>query len=148
MKERITKNEQETIYLAHQLGLLLKPGMIVLLDGDLASGKTTFAKGIGLALNIKETINSPSFTILKRYLTPENKLYHIDLYRIKGEGYDFDLEDYIYSDAITVIEWPFNVRSLLPQEYLLVKFEIIEEFKRKISFEAVGEAYEKVVYYL
>ena len=138
MKERITKNEQETIYLAHQLGLLLKPGMIVLLDGDLASGKTTFAKGIGLALNIKETINSPSFTILKRYLTPENKLYHIDLYRIKGEGYDFDLEDYIYSDAITVIEWPFNVRSLLPQEYLLVKFEIIEEFKRKISFEAVG----------
>ncbi len=148
MKERITKNEQETIYLAHQLGLLLKPGMIVLLDGDLASGKTTFAKGIGLALNIKETINSPSFTILKRYLTPENKLYHIDLYRIKGEGYDFDLEDYIYSDAITVIEWPFNVRSLLPQEYLLVKFEIIEEFKRKISFEAVGVAYEKVVYYL
>ena len=67
MKEKITKNREETIYLGHQLGLLLKDGDVLLLDGTLASGKTTFTKGVGRALGIKRTLNSPTFTILKHY---------------------------------------------------------------------------------
>ncbi len=148
MKMKKTNSAQETIYLAHQLGLLLKPGMVILLDGTLSSGKTTFTKGIGLALNISDNINSPTFTILKRYIVDENKLYHIDLYRLDEEGADFDLEDYIFSDGITVIEWPFNVPSLLPEEYLLVTFKIIEGDQREITFKGKGRDYERVVYYL
>lgn len=148
MKVKYTNNYKETIYLGHQLGLLLKEGMVVLLDGPLAAGKTTFTKGIALALEINENINSPTFTLLKRYMTDDNKLYHIDLYRLTEEGYDFDMEDYIFSDGITVIEWPFNVPSLLPNEYLLVKFEYDDENKRTIKFEGKGKDYEKVVYYL
>ena len=65
-------------------------------------------KGIGQALGIKRNINSPpTFVILKRYLEEEAKLYHIDLYRMDSEGADFDMEDYIYSDGISVIEVAF-----------------------------------------
>lgn len=148
MKVKHTKNGDETIYLGHQVGLLLKPGMVLLLDGDLAAGKTTFTKGIGLALDLKRTINSPTFTILKRYIQDETKLYHIDLYRLTEEAEDFDLEDYITSDGITVIEWPFNVPSLLPKEHLLVTFDVDGEFDRTITFKGVGKDYEKVVSYL
>lgn len=148
MKVKKTNSAEETIYLGHQVGLLLKQGMVVLLDGPLAAGKTTFTKGIGLALEIVENINSPTFTLLKRYMNDDYKLYHIDLYRLTEEGYDFDMEDYIFSDGITVIEWPFNVPSLLPKEYLLVKFDLVNENERIIKFEAKGKDYEKVVYYI
>ncbi|MGI6360331.1 MAG: tRNA (adenosine(37)-N6)-threonylcarbamoyltransferase complex ATPase subunit type 1 TsaE [Acholeplasmatales bacterium] len=148
MKEKITKNSEETIYLGHQLGLLLKDGDVLLLDGTLASGKTTFTKGVGRALGIKRTINSPTFTILKHYEKDNKNLYHLDLYRLDGEKQDFDLEEYISSDGITVIEWPFNVKSILPKEYLLVKFEIINDTERKITFTPHGAHYEKVLFYL
>ncbi len=148
MKVKTTKKTEETIYLGHQLGLLLKPSMTVLIDGNLAAGKTTFTKGVGLALGIKDNINSPTFTILKRYMYDEVKLYHLDLYRLDDEGMDFDLEDYINSDGITIIEWPFNVKSLLPNEYLLIKIEIISEEERKFTFTAVGKRYKEVLKYL
>ncbi len=148
MKLKYTKNEQETIYLGHQLGLLLESGMVVLLDGDLASGKTTFTKGIAKALNITKTVNSPSYTIMKSYQIEDTILYHFDLYRMDEEGMDFDLEDYINSLGITVIEWPFNVRSILPKEYLLVKIKQINDTEREFTFEAVGKDYKKVVDYL
>lgn len=148
MKVKQTNTFDETIYLGHQVGLLLKPNMVILLDGTLAAGKTTFTKGIGLALDLKRTINSPTFTILKRYIEGETKLYHIDLYRLDDEAEDFDLEDYITSDGIVVIEWPFNVPSILPKEYLLVQFEVTGETTRTITFKGVGKDYEKVVSYL
>lgn len=148
MKEKITKNSEETIYLGRKLGYLLKDGDVVLLDGTLASGKTTFTKGIGLSLGIKRTISSPTFTILKHYEMDDVSLYHLDLYRLDGENHDFDLEDYISGDGITVIEWPFNVRSILPKKYLLVQFEIINDNERKIKFIPYGEHYERVLFYL
>jgi tRNA threonylcarbamoyladenosine biosynthesis protein TsaE len=148
IKIKKTNSAEETIHLGHQVGLLLKPEMTILLAGDLAAGKTTLTKGIGLALGIKAVINSPSFTILKRYLEDEVKLYHLDLYRLDDEGMDFDLEDYINSDGITVIEWPFNVKSLLPKEYLLIEIEIISENKRNFTFKAKGRKYQEVVDYL
>lgn len=148
MKEKYTNSATETIHLGFQVGLLLKPGMVLLLDGDLAAGKTTFTKGIGQALGIKRTINSPTFTIMKRYMVDENKLYHVDLYRLEDVNMDFDLEDYINSDGISVIEWPFKVKNLLPNTYLMVSFEDIGNDQRKITFEAKGDFYESVVYYL
>lgn len=148
MKEKYTNSATETIHLGFQVGLLLKPGMVLLLDGDLAAGKTTFTKGIGQALGIKRTINSPTFTIMKRYMVDENKLYHVDLYRLEDVNMDFDLEDYINSDGISVIEWPFKVKNLLPNTYLMVSFEDIGNDQRKITFEAKGDFYESVVHYL
>lgn len=148
MKEKQTKNEKETINLGFQFGNLLKPGAVVLLEGDLASGKTTFAKGIAEALEITQTINSPSYTIMKSYHANNQDFYHFDFYRMTEEGIDFDFEDYINSAAITVIEWPFNVKSLLPREYILVEIKILNLNNRKFRFTAVGPKYEKVINYL
>ena len=148
MKEKYTTSAKETTVLGFQVGLLLKPGMVLLLEGDLAAGKTTFTKGIGQALGITRTINSPTFTIMKRYMVDENKLYHVDLYRLDDVNEDFDLEDYINSDGISVIEWPFKVKDILPKTYLLVRFEVVNENERKITFEAKGDYYESVVQYL
>ncbi|CCV66625.1 hypothetical protein BN85316040 [Paracholeplasma brassicae] len=148
IREKYTYNSKETEHLGFQVGLLLQKGMVLLLEGDLAAGKTTFTKGIGKALGISRTINSPTFTILKRYVHDENKLYHIDLYRLDDEGSDFDLEDYINSDGVSVIEWPFKLKSLLPSSYLLIKIETLGENERKFSFEAKGLIYEGVVKYL
>lgn len=148
MKTKITNSALETTHLGFQVGLLLKPGMVVLLEGDLAMGKTTFTKGIGQALGIKRTINSPTYTIMKRYVNDENKLYHVDLYRLEDVNSDFDLEDYINSDGISVVEWPFKVKDILPKQYLLVQFESLGSDMRKITFSAQGEYYESVVNYL
>jgi len=78
----------------------------------------------------------------------ENKLYHVDLYRLDDINTDFDLEDYINSDGVSVIEWPFKVKDLLPKEYLMVSFAVLDNDQRKITFEAKGDFYESVVRYL
>ena len=130
--EFITNNQEETILLGNKIGKLLKKGDVILLDGDLGAGKTTFTKGIGEALNIKRTINSPTFTIMKMYNGDIN-LYHMDLYRLDGLGMDFDLEEYIFGDGISVIEWPNQAIDLLPDQYLLIEIFRTDLDGRRVS---------------
>ena len=82
---------------------------------------------------------------MKSYHANNQDFYHFDFYRLTEEGVDFDFEDYIHSSAITVIEWPFNVKSLLPNEYILINIEITNDNERKFTFSSVGEQYEKVI---
>lgn len=146
-KEKITNNANETINLGFELGLLIK-GMsaVILLSGDLASGKTTFTKGIARGYGITSIVNSPTYTILKKYVTSDKLhiFYHLDLYRLDGTGYDFDLEEYIYSDSCVVIEWPNQAKDLLPNEYLDINIETLEENRRRFTFKGCGQIYEKV----
>ena len=137
-----TKNETETINLGYTLGMLLKCPSTILLEGDLGAGKTTFTKGIGKALNIEKTINSPTFTIMKCY-KGKYPLYHLDLYRLNGVNTEFDLEEYIDS-GIAVIEWPHQADELLPKEYLRIIITINDSV-RKFEFIPVGKKYEKLL---
>ena len=137
-----SKNETESINLGYKLGLLLENPSTILLEGDLGAGKTTFTKGIGKALNIEKTINSPTFTIMKCY-KGKYPLYHLDLYRLNGVNQEFDLEEYIDS-GIAVIEWPHQADELLPKEYLRIIITI-ENDLRKFEFIPVGEKYEKLM---
>lgn len=134
MKSFITKHYEETITLGKRLIHAMPPSLhVVLLEGDLSAGKTTFTKGIGKALNVKSMVNSPTFTILKIH-HGDKTLYHLDLYRLNEVGNDFDLEEYIEDrDAITVIEWPHQVEGLLPKSYVLVKFTYLSDHERKIE---------------
>lgn len=113
-------NPEETIMLGEKLGNVLENGDVVLLLGDLSAGKTTFTKGIGKALGVTRIINSPTFTIVKSYKGTKATLYHLDLYRLDGLNNDFDLYEYIETDGVCVIEWPYQVEELLPKEYILV----------------------------
>lgn len=141
IKEFFTKNNLETIEVGKTLGSRLKENDVVLLIGDLSAGKTTFTKGIGQALGVKRVINSPTFTIVKEYSGENLKLYHLDLYRLDGVNNDFDLEEYFTMGGVSVIEWPYQVREILPNEYVLVTIERINEEERKIIIEPVGERY-------
>ncbi|WP_036431585.1 tRNA (adenosine(37)-N6)-threonylcarbamoyltransferase complex ATPase subunit type 1 TsaE [Mycoplasmopsis cricetuli] len=120
-------NESDLISLIDQYFNKIKQYKIVLLEGDLGSGKTTFVRYLAKKLNIKENITSPSFSYMKIY----NGLVHIDLYNFKGELDEF--EDY-FEDNIVAIEWA-NLKTLSFSQYLLIKasmkndlhfFEIME----------------------
>lgn len=139
MKTFHTSNQNETIELGRKIASILRPNDNILLVGDLASGKTTITKGIGLGLGVTKIINSPTFTIVKEYKGTNLKLYHLDLYRLDGIGNDFDLEEYMYSGNVTVIEWPYQVKDILPSDYLLIEFEKINESERNINITGIGK---------
>lgn len=145
MKKFYTNNANETIELGKRIGELLNPGDVVLLTGDLSAGKTTITKGIGISLGVKRVINSPTFTIVKSYSGEKCPLYHLDLYRLEGLNQDFDLEEYIESEGVCVIEWPYQVSEILPNEYLTICLKRINEFEREIEISAVGNRYMDMV---
>src|SRR3989339_2213846 len=137
MKIKNTYSAEETELLGYELGLLLKDErkVVILLDGELGAGKTTFTKGIAKGIGITQIVNSPTFTIMKKYLSADRMktMYHLDLYRLDHVGNDFDLEEYIDGMGIIVVEWPFRVEEFLPTDYLLVKIEKITDSQRKFT---------------
>lgn len=114
-----TNSEEQLIELGNQFGKSLKPGEVVILNGDLGSGKTTFVKGIAQALGIVAPITSPTYTISKLY---DQKLCHVDSYRISEE--DIGLEDLKDQGYIICIEWSANIAEYLPE----INYEINLEY--------------------
>ncbi|MBW6440710.1 tRNA (adenosine(37)-N6)-threonylcarbamoyltransferase complex ATPase subunit type 1 TsaE [Patescibacteria group bacterium] len=149
-KEIVTKNGQETKELARilcsqwlEINKSKNSNWLVCLYGDLGGGKTTFSQGIGEELGVKEIVNSPTFLIMKKYLSARkaNKkytLYHFDCYRISDaqEILDLGWEDIINGENnIILVEWPERIEKILPKTRLNLKFEVIGEDERKIVFE-------------
>lgn len=140
--EILTKSEKETQKIAKDFAKSLKSGGIFALEGDLGSGKTTFTKGIASALGISDTITSPTFVILKNYEIKNKKskiknLIHIDCYRITDfeDAKSIGLQEYFeLPDNIIIIEWPENIKSILPNGTKYIEFENLGENKRKIIF--------------
>lgn len=127
--ELIVNNIDETIAIGRQIGELAKAGDIICLTGDLGSGKTHFTKGIALGLNIKDDITSPTFTIVNEYDGGRLKLNHFDVYRVNDpdeiEAIGFD--EYIFSEAVTVIEWANYIDVLIPEESLNISITKLPE---------------------
>ena len=134
----------ETEKLGLSLGRILKGGEVILLVGELGSGKTVLVKGIARGLDIKENIVSPTFIIIKNYDMGRLRLNHIDLYRIgslDGLGIEEYLDDH---EAVTVIEWGEKIKDSI-EEYLLIEFEILDDNSRKIIFTPMGDRYRKFI---
>lgn len=119
-----TTSADETMALAEAVGALLRPGDVVVLAGDLGSGKTTFAKGVGRALAVDEPIVSPTFTIVRQY-DGRLPLVHVDVYRLDHlqELHDLGLEELIDDEAVTLVEWGDAVAAYLPPDRLEVRLE-------------------------
>lgn len=81
---------------------------ILLLKGNLGAGKTTFTQFLLQALESKDEISSPTYSIVNEYDTPKGRIYHFDLYRLKNvsEAYDFGIEEYLDNGFLSIIEWP------------------------------------------
>ena len=114
------KTPEEMISLGKKIGEQLKPNMIITMNGDLGSGKTTMTKGIALGLGIMQIVNSPTFTILKIY-HGRLDLYHMDVYRITNPMDDFELEEYFEANGVCVIEWAEQIKELLPTDRLNIE---------------------------
>ena len=118
------------------------PDMVICLIGELGSGKTVFVKGFAQALGINETITSPTFTIVKEYESGELPLYHMDVYRLEDNKDNIGLTDYFNKGGITIIEWADMIESELPEERLDIRFRVVDENTRVLTFIPHGKAYE------
>ncbi len=110
---------------------------VFLFNGKMGAGKTTFIKAICEELGVKETVNSPTFSIVNEYEAADGRIiYHFDCYRISKiqEALDLGAEEYLYSGNLCFIEWSENIAPLLPDSFVNVDIEEMENGERTISF--------------
>lgn len=114
--------------LAQLMSSTIPKGQVVLLIGDLGSGKTTFVQGFAQALGVKEKITSPTFTLMHIYHGAGIDLYHFDFYRLTSSAAVAGLgcEEYFEGDGISLIEWPELATPLLPPRALRLKFSMVD----------------------
>ncbi|MCM3511748.1 MAG: tRNA threonylcarbamoyladenosine biosynthesis protein TsaE [Carnobacterium sp.] len=148
MKPLRARNEEETKTVAADLAKWLEPGDVILLEGNLGAGKTTFTKGLAEGLGIKRVIKSPTYTIIREYLDGRLPLYHMDVYRLEETGgMDLGLEEYFEGDGVSIIEWATFIPEDLPQEYLQIKLMPVGEelMERELTFYPIGKRYEELM---
>ena len=141
-----TYSEEETIELAQNIESEKFPNMVICLMGDLGTGKTVFTKGFAQALEVKEEVTSPTFTIIKEYTSGELPLYHMDVYRLEGKVEDLGIEEYFNKKGITIIEWADMIEDYLPDKRLDIKIKSSaeDEDKRIITITPYGRKYEEL----
>ena len=138
----ISKNLKDTERLANIIAPLVKKGDLILLNADLGGGKTTFTQFFAKALNIKETVTSPTFNIVKCYFNGKLPLCHIDAYRLEGITNDIGLDEYLEGDFVSVIEWSEFISYLLDDERLELNIKRISDNEREIEVIGKGKYYE------
>lgn len=118
---------EKLLVIARKFILHMLDNKIFAFVGEMGVGKTTFIKGICEVLMVKDTVNSPTFSIVNEYYSEilNNKIYHFDFYRINNieELNSIGIEDYFESGAICFIEWADKVRSILPKETVFINIE-------------------------
>ena len=110
-------------------------------NGKMGAGKTTFIKAICETLGVKETVNSPTFSIVNEYEAADGRIiYHFDCYRINKiqEALDLGAEEYLYSGNLCFIEWSENIAPILPDSIVNVDIEEMENGKRKILIHGIS----------
>lgn len=147
MKQLTLNNSNETIALGERMAADLRPGDVVVLNGDLGAGKTTFTKGIAKGLGIKEIIKSPTFTIIHEYQDGCLPLYHMDAYRLENGGAeDLGLEEYFDGDGVSVVEWAEFVEDELPTDFLAIHIKRTgDDNTRILEFEPHGQHFDQIV---
>ncbi|MGM9986892.1 MAG: tRNA (adenosine(37)-N6)-threonylcarbamoyltransferase complex ATPase subunit type 1 TsaE [Bacillaceae bacterium] len=138
-----TSSQTETMEMAKKLAVKLEPGTVILLEGDLGAGKTTFTKGLAEGLGVKRVVNSPTFNIIKEY-KGNLPLYHMDVYRLADSDDDLGFDEYFYGDGVTVVEWAHLIEDYLPDTYLKISIYHESDTNRKFKIEAIGEKYEQL----
>ncbi|MFT5206887.1 MAG: tRNA threonylcarbamoyladenosine biosynthesis protein TsaE [Candidatus Omnitrophota bacterium] len=137
-----TSNPAETKQIGFDLAKLLKPGQVLLLEGELGTGKTTLVQGIaeGLGLSVAEKLVSPTYVYIKEYDT-KPKLYHIDLYRIKNQDRELSAEinEIMQLNGLVIVEWPSRMPDIWPKDYLSIILNYKNENQRIINFMAQGD---------
>ena len=146
MNKFISKSEQDTINFAENFANQLHKKDIVVLSGDLGSGKTKFVQGVLKHFGLENEISSPTFTIVNEYNVNICPIYHFDVYRLADidEFYAMGGEEY-FENGICLIEWGEIIEDALPSNYIKITFSKNEENEdyRELNIELFGDEIQK-----
>ena len=142
----VSNSPEETRRFGERLGELLQRGDVILLSGELGAGKTVFVQGIARGLGFEGSVSSKSFVLMGEY-PGRLTLYHADLYRLEDpeQVQDLALEE-ISAGGVLVVEWPERAgASVLPDEHLLVEFEVMDENNRELRVYPNGDRAKQII---
>jgi tRNA threonylcarbamoyladenosine biosynthesis protein TsaE len=144
----VSHSQSQTKSWGKKLAPLLEAGDIIGLHGELGTGKTCFARGVAEGLGVSENawIRSPTFTLINEY-HGRLPIYHIDLYRVSGraEQESLDLREYLYGDGVCLVEWFEYLEAEEVKEFLEVNLAHAGVNRRRVTFAAHGERYERML---
>lgn len=137
----VSNSENETIELGKKIGAKLRKGLVMVLTGELGSGKTKLTEGILKYFKLEDEISSPTFTIVNEYYVNDLNIYHFDVYRLSDidEFYAIGGEEYFEKGA-SIIEWGELIEDALPKDYVKINFSRNDENVnlRNIDISIVG----------
>lgn len=142
MKKIISNSEEETKLIGRKFAKDLKKGDVIVLTGDLGSGKTKFTEGVLQFFDLENEISSPTFNIVNEYVNKDVNVYHFDVYRLEDEDefYAIGGEEY-FKKGICLIEWGEMIESALPNKYIQISFSrnLEDENVREIVIEEINK---------
>lgn len=133
---------EDTCRLAEEIAKFVQAGSVIALEGDLGAGKTAFSQFFASALGVRDTVNSPTFTLIKEYQGSELPLYHMDVYRVTAnEAGELGLDEYFYGEGVTLVEWASRLEDLLPENRLSLYIDYAAYETRLFRIEPFGRPY-------
>lgn len=143
-----SKSENDTLSFAKKFASKLNKKDVIVLSGDLGSGKTKFTEGILSFFGLENEISSPTFTIVNEYSKDDIKIYHFDVYRLEdsSEFYEIGGDEY-YENGICIIEWGEIIEDALPNDYIKIDFSrnLDDENSRTLNIQSLGSKYDTLV---
>lgn len=135
-----TQSVEETRAFGERLAGQLRPGDVVLLEGDLGAGKSELTRGIARGLGITGPVTSPTFTILQVHEGGRLPLFHFDWYRLSGadELYELSMDEYLYDRGVSVVEWPSMAQDAVPETHLRIRIDAPADNERRFLLEPAG----------
>ena len=134
--EVITHCPEQTEAVGQALGAVLTPGCVLAYTGDLGAGKTAFTRGLARGLGARDTVTSPTYTIVNEYLSGRLPLFHFDMYRLSSSDdlWDIGWEDYLDRNGVCAVEWSENVEDAM-EGAIRICIEKTGEEARRITIE-------------
>jgi tRNA threonylcarbamoyladenosine biosynthesis protein TsaE len=145
--EVISRSVTQTRRIGMRLGELLLPGDVICMEGNLGAGKTTLAQGIASGWGSYDSVTSPSYVLVNVYRRlDQNRLFHLDAYRLSGseEALDLDL-DAMLAQGPLLVEWADRIQEALPDDYLWIKMQLINDEQRDYIVHAQGERHKSIL---
>ena len=142
----MTSGPERTQAVGIAIGENARPGDLILLEGELGSGKTCLTQGILWGLGGTEYARSPTFVLMAQYAA-RLTLYHVDLYRVESvaEAVDLGLDEVVSSEGVTVIEWADRAGGLFEDEGLRIRLALVGETTRSLTLSATDDRYSTVI---
>ena len=130
---RLVVDERELAAWGERFGRAATPPLLVAIGGELGAGKTTLVRAICHGYGVTEEVTSPTYALVHEYDAPRSRVYHLDLYRLKGpeELTNIGWEDIVAAPALVLVEWPDRAGTRMPREHVPISLEYVDDSDRR-----------------